>query len=161
MNDKKLLTKDYSIMRIIRKIIFLMARKTPLLTGEYRARLVKLGGVHLKDSKKTFIGYDVLFDDLHPELISIGSNTIITEGVKILSHFLDVEYDDFDHQYLGEVNIGSHVFLGMNTVIVKPVNIGDGAIIGANSIINKDIPPYTIWGGNPAIFIKNREITKK
>ena len=109
MNDKKLLTKDYSIKRIIRKTILLMARKTPLLPGEYRARLVKLGGVHLNDSKRTFIGYDVQFDDLNPELISIGSNTIITEGVKILSHFLDIEYDDFDHQYLGEVKIGSNV----------------------------------------------------
>jgi acetyltransferase-like isoleucine patch superfamily enzyme len=103
----------------------------------------------------------VYFDDIHPELIIIGNNTIITEGSRILTHFLDINYNDFDHQYLAKVTIGSNVFIGMNTVIVRPVIIGDGAIIGANSVITKDIPPYTIWGGNPAKFIKNREITKK
>jgi len=77
-----------------------------------------------------------------------------------LTHFIDSEYDDYDHMYFGKVEIGSSVFIGMNTVIVKPVKIGDGAIIGANSVVTKDIPAYTIWGGNPAKFIKNREITK-
>ena len=57
-----------------------------------------------------------------------------------------------------EVKIGSKVFIGMNTIIVKPITIGDGAIIGANSVINKNIPSYTIWGGNPAKLIINRII---
>lgn len=30
------------------------------------------------------------------------------------------------------------------------VHIGDGAIIAANSVVAKDVPPYTIAGGNPA-----------
>ena len=63
--------------------------------------------------------------------------------------------------YRGKVTIGDNVFIGMNVVFVKPVKIGDGSIIGANSVVINDIPPYTIWGGNPAKFIKNREITKK
>ncbi|MCZ7604193.1 MAG: acyltransferase [Melioribacteraceae bacterium] len=160
-NSNKILTKDYSFKRIIRKILLLVARKTPLLPGEYRVRLVKWGGVNIKDYRKVFIGYDVAFDDLHPELISVGQGTIITEGTKILSHFLDVSYNDYDHQYVGEVRIGANVFIGMNSVIVKPVTIGNGAVIGANSVINKDIPPYTIWGGNPIKFISERNIQIK
>ena len=36
------------------------------------------------------------------------------------------------------------------------VKIGDGAIVAAYSVVTKDIPAYTVWGGNPARFIKNR-----
>ena len=36
------------------------------------------------------------------------------------------------------------------------VKVGDGAIIAANSTVVKSIEPYTIYGGNPAKFIKKR-----
>lgn len=153
-----ILKKDYSFNRIVRKIVFFIASSFPLLPGGTRAKLFKIGGVKFISSKTCFIGKNVYFDDLNPSLIVIGSNTIITEGSRVLSHFLDVNYNDFDHQYLGEVTIGNNVFIGMNTIIVKPVTIGDGAIIGANSVVNKDIPPFTIWGGNPVKFIKHRNI---
>jgi acetyltransferase-like isoleucine patch superfamily enzyme len=159
--EKEILINDYSLKRLSRKVLFLVASKMPFVPGKYRALIFSWGGVNFENPLKCFIGKNVYFDDLHPSLISVGKNTIITEGTRVLSHFLDVNYNDFDHQYLGKVFIGRNVFIGMNTVIVKPVNIGEGAIIGANSVIIKDISPYSIWGGNPAIFIKKREITKK
>lgn len=149
---------DYSLRRVFRKFLFLAASRFPLLPGKFRAVLFSIGGVRFVRPKTCFIGFNVYFDDLHPNLIKIGEKTIITEGTRILSHFLDASYNDFDHQYLGNVEIGNNVFIGMNVVIVKPVTIGDGAIVGANSVVNKDIPPYTIWGGNPVKFIKNRTI---
>jgi len=160
MENKQIVKRKYPIKRLLRKIIFFVARKFPFIPAEMRAFLHKCAGVKIENSSKTFIGFDVSFDDICPENISIGQKSILTEGVKILTHFIDSEYDDYDHMYFGKVEIGSSVFIGMNTVIVKPVKIGDGAIIGANSVVTKDIPAYTIWGGNPAKFIKNREITK-
>ena len=95
-----ILKYDFSINRILRKSIFYFASKTPFIPGKIRAILFYWGGVSFKDPLSCFIGYNVYFDDLHPELISIGSNTIITEGTRILSHFLDVTYDDFNHHNL-------------------------------------------------------------
>lgn len=46
------------------------------------------------------------------------------------------------------------MFIGVNTVITKPIKIGDNSIIGAGSIITKDIPENEIWAGNPARFVK-------
>ncbi|HBX50578.1 MAG: hypothetical protein A2W98_01255 [Bacteroidetes bacterium GWF2_33_38] len=159
-NDKQIVKRKYPLKRIYSKIVFYIARKCPFLRGEFRASLFKSAGVKIEKPSVTFIGFDVAFDDICPENISVGQKTMITEGVKILSHFIDVNHDDLEHMYFGKVEIGSNVFIGMNTVIVRPVTIGNGAIIGANSVITKDIPPYTIWGGNPAKFIKNREINQ-
>ena len=162
MNSKNnILRKNYSVKRIYRKIIMMFASRTPFLPGKIRAIIFRYSGVKFIKPKTNFIGYNVYFDDINPNLITVGENTIITEGTRVLSHFLDISYNDFDHQYIDKVYIGSNVFIGMNTVIVKPVKIGDGAIIGANSVVNKDIPEYTIWGGNPVKFIMKREINKK
>ncbi|XAM50226.1 Virginiamycin A acetyltransferase [Terrisporobacter vanillatitrophus] len=36
------------------------------------------------------------------------------------------------------------------------VKVGDRAIIATNSTVVKNVEPYTIYGGNPAKFIKKR-----
>jgi virginiamycin A acetyltransferase len=56
----------------------------------------------------------------------------------------------------GNIVIGNDVWIGYNATIMAGVTIGDGAIIAANSTVVKDIPPYTIVGGNPAAVIKKR-----
>ncbi|MEH6857660.1 Vat family streptogramin A O-acetyltransferase [Priestia megaterium] len=58
--------------------------------------------------------------------------------------------------FKGDTIIGNDVWVGMDTVIMPEINIGDGAIVAANSVITKDVEPYTIVGGNPALKIKER-----
>ena len=55
-----------------------------------------------------------------------------------------------------DINIGTDVWIGSNAVILKGVTIGDGAIVAAGAVVTKDVQPYTIVGGVPAKFIKNR-----
>lgn len=52
--------------------------------------------------------------------------------------------------------VGSDVWIGCNSTILRDVKIGNGAVIGANSLVNKDVPPYAIVAGNPAKVIKYR-----
>ena len=52
--------------------------------------------------------------------------------------------------------IGNDVWIGQNVTIMPGVIIGDGAIIAANSTVVKSVEPYSIYGGNPAKFIKKR-----
>lgn len=40
--------------------------------------------------------------------------------------------------------------LGANCTIVCGNTVGEYSLIGAGSVVTKDIPPYTIWYGNPA-----------
>jgi virginiamycin A acetyltransferase len=52
--------------------------------------------------------------------------------------------------------VGNDVWIGYRATIMPGIKIGDGAIIAANATVTKDVPPYTIVGGNPAAEIKKR-----
>lgn len=56
----------------------------------------------------------------------------------------------------GDTVVGNDVWLGHESLIMPAVTIGDGAIIAARSVVTKDVPPYTIVGGNPARVIRKR-----
>jgi len=56
----------------------------------------------------------------------------------------------------GDTVIKSDAWIGMNAMIMPGVTIGEGAIIAAGSVVSKDVPPYTIFGGNPAREIRKR-----
>jgi virginiamycin A acetyltransferase len=58
--------------------------------------------------------------------------------------------------FKGDTVIGNDVWIGYQSLIMPGVKIGDGAIIAARSVVTKDIPPYTIFGGNPARLLKQR-----
>lgn len=47
-------------------------------------------------------------------------------------------------------------WIGANSIILKGVTIGYGSVVAAGSVVIKSIPPYEIWGENPARFIKCR-----
>ncbi|MBA2852439.1 chloramphenicol O-acetyltransferase type B [Methanococcus maripaludis] len=56
----------------------------------------------------------------------------------------------------GDTIIENDVWIGANVTIMPGVKIGSGAVIATGSIVTKEVPPYTIVGGNPAKIIKKR-----
>lgn len=56
----------------------------------------------------------------------------------------------------GNIVIGNDVWIGRESIIMPGVKIGDGAIIAAYSVVTKNIPAYSVYGGNPAQYIKKR-----
>lgn len=54
------------------------------------------------------------------------------------------------------VVIGNDVWIGAGVIILDNISIGDGAIIGAGAVVTKDVEPYSIVGGIPAIEIRKR-----
>ena len=52
--------------------------------------------------------------------------------------------------------VGNDVWIGQNVTLNRGVKIGNGAVIAAFSVVTKSIPPFEIWGGNPAQKIKDR-----
>jgi acetyltransferase-like isoleucine patch superfamily enzyme len=79
-------------------------------------------------------------------------------GYLHLSVFNTIDAKEHDHSKVtkGNVIIGNDVWIGNNVTIMSGVTIGDGAVIANNSHVVKNVPAYTIVGGNPAKHIRKR-----
>ena len=72
-------------------------------------------------------------------------------------------FEDINPSLMNEserVLIGNDVWIGVNAIIMDGVTIGDGAVIGAGSVVTKNVHPYTIVGGVPAKYIRDRKVRK-
>lgn len=58
--------------------------------------------------------------------------------------------------YKGDTEIGGDVWIGYDATIMPGVKIGHGAVIASESVVTKDVPAYSVFGGNPAEHIKYR-----
>lgn len=84
------------------------------------------------------------------------SNAISSYPFAIFGHGWEDAMESKSYPSKGDTIIGNDVWIGYNATIMPGVNIGDGAIIASNATVSKDVPPYTIVGGNPAQEIRRR-----
>jgi|GEM_PF-547813 len=90
--------------------------------------------------------------------ITIGNNVLI--GPQCIISDTDghpIDADERNNNTPGAtasapIVICDNAFIGTRCLIMKGVTIGEGAVISAGAVVIKDIPPYTIYGGNPARF---------
>jgi acetyltransferase-like isoleucine patch superfamily enzyme len=82
----------------------------------------------------------------------VSTSPVFVSGRNVLNKNFSCHNYSFEQR----VFIGSDVWVGVRTIILPGVKIGHGSIIGAGSVVTKDVPPYTIFAGVPAKFIRNR-----
>ena len=51
---------------------------------------------------------------------------------------------------LQRTRISENASVGAGAVILGGITIGESAMIGAGAVVTKDVPPFTLWTGNPA-----------
>ncbi len=92
--------------------------------------------------------------------VEIGNGTIIGPKVKIWS--VNHDYNTFEILpytktiLKNPVQIGKGCWIGLDVKICPNVTIGDGVVIAMGSVVTKDIPSFSIVGGNPAKILKIR-----
>ena len=84
------------------------------------------------------------------------SNAISASPFAVFGNGWENAMDGKSYPNKGDITIGNDVWIGYNATIMAGVTIGDGAIIATNATVVKDVAPYSIVGGNPAIEIKKR-----
>ncbi len=63
---------------------------------------------------------------------------------------------ELQKEHSKKVLIEDDCFLGINSVVMQGVKIGKGSVIGANSVVTKDVEPYSVMAGTPAVLVKKR-----
>lgn len=133
-------------------------------------RLVLTAWEKTMNSPRISIGnYCQIGDDAHitaVNKIQIGDNVLVGKKVTIT----DNSHGDFSYETLlisplnrdcvskGCVIIEDNVWIGDKVSILPNVRIGHNSVIGANSVVTKDIPPFSVAVGTPAIIKKRIKV---
>lgn len=124
-----------------------------------------------RDNASILIGKRVFISGsiIAAQRIEIGDDVLISWGTTVVDHnshsisFSErindavdwmVDKKDWSDVKISPVKICDKVWIGFNAIILKGVTIGEGSVVGAGAVVTKDVPPWTIVGGNPARIIR-------
>lgn len=113
---------------------------------------------NLRIGEKTVFGQDVSVNCYLD--VAIGAASLVADRVYVA---------DFDHRtddltvpikdqgiVKRPVRIGSDVWLGTKSTVLKGVDVGRGSVVGANAVVTRDVPAYAIACGVPARVVRSR-----
>jgi putative colanic acid biosynthesis acetyltransferase WcaF len=89
--------------------------------------------------------------------IKIGDHTVISQYSFLCTASHDISHPQFVLT-TDAIVIGSQVWIAADAFVGPGVTIGDGAVVGARSSVFRDVASWTVVAGNPARYLKKREI---
>jgi acetyltransferase-like isoleucine patch superfamily enzyme len=87
--------------------------------------------------------------------LTVGDNVVISNCTIIHTATHDIQSRDFEVQR-APVVIEDRVWLSTRSLVLPGVRIGEGAVVAAGAVVTKDVPPFTIVGGVPAVELARR-----
>lgn len=119
----------------------------------WRAKLHRMRGVNI--GQNVYIGYDVIFDRIHPELITVGDYAEIGDRCILSAHSRGSLTTRQAYPRTTEpIKIGRGALVNSACIITQGVEIGENSIIGIGSVVTRDISPNSLALGYPARVIK-------
>ncbi|BAM02660.1 acyltransferase [Phycisphaera mikurensis] len=119
----------------------------------YAAWLRAHGGLHAM-GPDCLINFDVTITD--PAYTRLGRGVCLATcslighdaSVAVLNPAYGVKLDA-----VGKIDVGDHVFIGHQAIVLAGVTIGERSIVAAGAVVSKDVPAGSIVGGVPARVI--------
>lgn len=108
-----------------------------------------MSGATICCRKKIYVG----------EYVGLGANVMVFDNDFHPTNPYLRKFHNEENIPCEEVIIDDFAWIGANSIILKGVHIGYGAVVGAGSVVTTDIPPLTIFAGNPAKYVKDVELT--
>ena len=151
----------------------LLFRPSPRLLFGWRNLLLrafgaKIGrGVHVYSSVKFWAPWNLTLHDgaalaenvdcycVAP--ISIGARATVSQYSFLCSAAHDIT-DPAGALTTAPITVEAGAWIFADVFIGPGVTIGEGAVVGARSSVYRDVAPWIVVGGNPARFIKKREL---
>lgn len=90
-------------------------------------------------------------------LIKIGAHSTVSQGAYLCTASHDIE-DPRNRLIMEPITIEDQVWIATDAFVGMGVTISQGAVVGARAAVFKDVEPWAVMGGNPARYIKKREI---
>ena len=89
--------------------------------------------------------------------ITMGSNITVSQDAYLCTASHDIAYLKKPLVFK-PILIADSAWVAAKAIVLPGVTIGAGAVVAAGAVVVKDVEPWTVVGGNPAKFIKKREL---
>jgi len=110
---------------------------------------------NLEMDEYSYLGPDV--DCYNVSKIKIGAYSVISQKSYLCSASHDIT-NPKRPLISAPIVIEDYAWIAADAFVGMGVKVGQGAVVGARAAVFKDVEPWTVVGGNPAKFIKKREI---
>lgn len=161
------------VIRILWTIVWgILARPLPRSTGSnWKRILLRLFGAKIDPTAVIYSSAKIYYpanltmeknsclasnvDCYNVDKIVIMANSTVSQGAFLCTASHDIT-DPLNHLITAPIIIQDQAWVAADAFIGMGVTIGEGAVVGARAAVFKDVAPWTVVGGNPAKFIKNR-----
>ena len=136
------------------------------------SKFINLYGCEVGDETKIGAFVEIQKNATVGKRCKVSSHTFICEGVTIednvfIGHSVTFINDSYPRSTTADGNLQTEAdwkvertvikkgaSIGSGSTILCNVTVGENAIVGAGSVVTKDVPPNSIWAGNPAKLLR-------
>ena len=88
--------------------------------------------------------------------ISIGSNTVVSEGAFLCTATHDIHTNGFE-LVTQPLRIGNNAWIASRAIVLPGIVVGDGSVIGAGAVVTRNVDSLNVVAGNPARVVGSRK----
>lgn len=92
----------------------------------------------------------------NPAPVTFGSHAILSQNAYVCGATHDYNDDAFP-LIAYAMNFGAYAWVCARASVGPGVNMGEGAVLGLGSIASRDLDPWTVYAGVPAVKVKDRQ----
>jgi putative colanic acid biosynthesis acetyltransferase WcaF len=152
----------------------LLYRLSPRPFHSWRSMLLRLFGAklgpncHFYPGSKVWAPWNLICADqvtagdgteiYNPAPITLGSHAILSQGAYLCGATHD--YDDAAFPLLAySMQIGAYAWICARASVAPGVQVGEGAVLGLGSVATRNLDPWSVYAGAPAVKVKERQRT--
>src|SRR3954449_1007884 len=160
------------VKRLAWNVVWLLLyRPSPRSLHGWRAMLLRAFGArmgpqcHFYPGSKVWAPWNLVCDDqvtaadgaeiYNPSRITLGSHAILSQQSYLCGATHD--YDDPDFPLIAfAMHVGAYSWVCARASVAPGANVGEGAVLGLGSVAARDLEPWTVYAGVPAVKVKQR-----
>ena len=164
------------LRRLVWNITWLLLyRISPRPLHAWRAFLLRLFGAtlgpdcHFYPASKVWAPWNLICADhvaaadgveiYNPSPMHIATHVILSQDCYLCGATHD--YNDPTFPLLAyQMSFGQYAWICARASVGPGINVGEGAVLGLASVASRDLDPWTVYAGSPAVRIKERQKTK-
>jgi putative colanic acid biosynthesis acetyltransferase WcaF len=154
-------------------VYLLLYRTSPRPIHAWRTMLLRLFGAkmgpgcHFYPSGKVWAPWNLICEDCctladgaeiyNPSTIYLESHCIVSQQAYVCGATHDYNHSEFP-MISYTMRLGAYSWICARASVAPGVNVGAGAVLGLGSVATRDLAPWTVYSGVPAVKVKLREV---